>query len=465
MMKFDTIAAIATPYGMGGIGIVRLSGDLALSTANALFQPHFHAAEEFRLRSHRIYYGKIIDPDNNSMIDEVLLLVMRAPKSYTKEDVVEIHCHGGIASVQAVLDKVLAQGVRLADPGEFTRRAFLNGRIDLSQAEAVLTMVESPSLKGAALAAPQLWGALGKKITKIENDLSALTARIETAIDFIEDENDQIVNPDQMKQLFKQVLEPLETLLANYDRYHVYREGVLVVIAGKPNVGKSSLLNALLKSDRAIVTAIPGTTRDLIEEKVVIKGIPIRLVDTAGLHAASDNAEAIGVAKATDLIAQADLVLFMVDGFNGIDGQDHAVYQQVKDRTHLIVRNKKDLCCRQTPLVDVSPEWTTGAIIDISATSAIRLTQLEEAIAAAVVKGRPLQPNESPLVPSLRQMKELELAVKAITNAKMEINDKEPLELAAESLKAARKHLALISGAKANEAILDEIFGQFCIGK
>lgn len=464
MMKFDTISAIATPYGMGGIGIVRLSGDLALSVVNTLFQPHSGATEQINLSSHRIYYGKIVDPDNNSMIDEVLLLVMRAPKSYTKEDVVEIHCHGGIAAVQTVLDKVLAQGVRLAEPGEFTRRAFLNGRIDLSQAEAVLTMVKSPSLKGTALVATQLWGALSEKIITIEENLSALTARIETAIDFIEDNDDQIVNPGQMGMLFEQVLGPLETLLDNYDRYHVYREGILVVIAGKPNVGKSSLLNALLKSDRAIVTAIPGTTRDHIEEKVVINGIPIRLVDTAGLHAAPDSVEAIGVAKATDLIAHADLVLFLVDGFNGIDEQDHAVYQQLRSRSYLIVRNKKDLC-RKTPLVSVPHEWTTGAIIDISATEAMGLTQLEGAIVAAVVRDQPLRPNDSPLVPNFRQKRELTQALEAINNAKIEIEAEGPLELAAESLRAARKHLAQISGKQADEEILDEIFGHFCIGK
>ncbi len=463
-MKFDTIAAIATPYGMGGIGIVRLSGDLALSTANTLFQPHTHTTEQFILSSHRIYYGKIVDPEDGLMIDEVLLLIMRAPKSYTKEDVVEIHCHGGIAAVQTVLDKVLAQGVRLAEPGEFTRRAFLNGRIDLTQAEAVLTMVESPSLKGTSLAASQLWGALGEKIATIEDDLATLAARIETAIDFIEDEDNQIINPTQMETLFKRVLAPLETLLTNYDRYHVYREGILVVIAGKPNVGKSSLLNALLKSDRAIVTAIPGTTRDLIEEKVVLKGIPIRLVDTAGLHDTRDTVEAVGVAKATDLIVKADLVLFMVDGFNGIDAQDHAVFQQLKDQPHLIVRNKKDLC-QQTVLVKMPNEWTTWPIVDISATAAMGLEQLATAIVAAVIQDRPLQPNDSPLVPNLRQKRGLGRALGAISVAKKEIDQNGPLELAAESLKAALKHLAQVSGRQADDAVLDEIFGQFCIGK
>lgn len=464
MIKIDTIAAIATTYGMGGIGIVRLSGDLALSAANALFQPKFDTSEQNALRSHRIHYGKIIDPENGSMIDEVLLLVMRAPKSYTREDVVEIHCHGGIAAVQMVLDKVLGQGVRLAEPGEFTRRAFLNGRIDLSQAEAVSTMVESPSLKGAAMAAKQLWGALGERIVKIEADLSALAARIETAIDFIEDEDDQIINTPQMEVLFKRVLIPLETLLDNYDRYHVYREGILVVIAGKPNVGKSSLLNALLKSDRAIVAAIPGTTRDLIEEKVVINGIPIRLVDTAGLHDTCDTVEAMGVAKAADLIAQADLVLFMVDGFNSIDEQDQAVYQQLKHQRHLIVRNKKDLC-GDVPPTEIPNVWTTGPIIDISATAAMGLERLSAAIVSAVVQSQPPRHDESPLVPNLRQKRGLEQAVAFIKMAKQEIERNGPLELAAESLKTALIHLAQVSGKQADDTILDEIFGQFCIGK
>ncbi len=464
MMKFDTIAAIATPYGMGGIGIVRISGDLALSTANTLFQPQTHTSGQTTLRSHRIYYGKIVDPGDGSMIDEVLLLVMRAPKSYTKEDVVEIHCHGGIAAVQMVLDKVLAQGIRLAEPGEFTRRAFLNGRIDLSQAEAVLTMVESPSLKGAAMAATQLWGALGAKIATIEDDLSTLAARIETAIDFIEDEDNQIINPSQMETLFKRALAPLETLLDNYDRYHVYREGILVVIAGKPNVGKSSLLNALLKSDRAIVTAIPGTTRDSIEEKVVINGIPIRLVDTAGLHDTHDTVEAMGVAKAADLIAKADLVLFMVDGCSGIDAQDYTVYQQLKDRPYLIVRNKKDLW-KKTPLAEIPNEWTTVPIVDISATAATGLERLATAIVTAVVQDRPLRPEDSPLVPNFRQKRDLEQAAAAINTAKKEIDENGPLELAAESLKAALQHLAQVSGKQANDGVLDEIFGQFCVGK
>lgn len=464
MMKFDTIAAIATPYGMGGIGIVRLSGDLALSTANTLFKSKFHASKQIPLNSHRIYYGKIVDPDDGSMIDEVLLLVMRAPKSYTKEDVVEVHCHGGISAVQTILDKVLAQGVRLAEPGEFTRRAFLNGRIDLSQAEAVLTMVESPSLKGAAMAATQLWGALGEKIAVIEGDLSALAARIETAIDFIEDDDDHIINTPQMETLFQRVLTPLGTLLDNYDRYHVYREGILVVIAGKPNVGKSSLLNALLKSDRAIVTAIPGTTRDLIEEKVVMSGIPIRLVDTAGLHDTRDIVEAVGVAKAADLIAKADLVLFLVDGYNGMDEEDHAIYEQLKDQPHLIVRNKKDLCT-QMQLATMPNGWTTGPTVDISATAAMGLEQLSAAIVNAVVQSQPPRHDESPLVPNLRQKRGLEQAAAAINAAKKEIDGNHPLELAAESLKEALMYLAQVSGKQAEDSVLDEIFGQFCIGK
>ena len=464
MMKFDTIAAIATPYGMGGIGIVRLSGALALSTVNRIFRPKYQGDRSVRLLSHRIYTGKIINPEDESMLDEVLLLVMRAPKSYTREDVVEIHCHGGIAAVQLVLDQVMAQGVRLADPGEFTRRAFLNGRIDLSQAEAVLTMVESPSLKGTAMAATQLWGALGEKITAIEGDLSVLAARIETAIDFIEDDDDHIINTPQMETLFQRVLAPLKTLLDNYDRYHVYREGILVVIAGKPNVGKSSLLNAMLKSDRAIVTAIPGTTRDLIEEKVVMSGIPIRLVDTAGIHDTRDIVEAVGVAKAADLIAKADLVLFLVDGYNGMDEQDHAIYEQLKDQPHLIVRNKRDLCL-QMQLATIPNAWKKRSIVDISATAAMGLEQLSAAIVSAAIHSQPPRYDESPLVPNLRQKRALEGAVAAIGAAQAEIDAGGPIELAAEALRVAFQHLGLVSGKQADGTVLDEIFGQFCIGK
>ena len=464
MMKFDTIAAIATPYGMGGIGIVRLSGDLALSTANRLFQPRNQATPPSEYHSHRIYYGKIVDPDDGLMIDEVLLLVMRAPKSYTREDVVEIHCHGGIATVRRVLETVLHQGVRLADPGEFTRRAFLNGRIDLSQAEAVATMVQSPSPMGAAMAASQLWGTLSARVSAIENDLTALLARIETAIDFIEDDDDLIVNADQMEGQFQRILSALKKLLENFNRYHIYRDGILVVIAGKPNVGKSSLLNALLRSERAIVTPVPGTTRDLIEEKVVINGIPVRLVDTAGLHDTGDMVEALGVAKAADLIATADLVLFMVDGYNGVDSRDHAVYEQLKSRPFIVVRNKNDLCTARKP-TKTPEEWTSQPIVDISATAATGLDRLSAAIAAKVVQGRPLTPDESPLVPTLRQKKNLECAVEAVATARHAHNEDEPLELVAESLKTAQAQLAQVSGKAFDGAVLDEVFGQFCIGK
>jgi len=464
MMKFDTIAATATPYGMGGIGIVRLSGDLALSAAIRLFRPRKRAAQPFKFDHRHIYYGKIVDPDNHSMIDEVLLLVMRAPKSYTREDVVEIHCHGGVAAVQRVLDSVLAQGVRLAEPGEFTRRAFLNGRIDLSQAEAVVTMVQSPSSMGAAMAAPQLWGTLSTQITAIEAELTELLARIEAAIDFIEDTDDHIINADQLNERFSAALFPLESLLDSYNRYHVYRDGILVVIAGKPNVGKSSLLNALLKSERAIVTPIPGTTRDLIEEKVVINGIPVRLVDTAGLHNTGDTVEALSVAKAADLIATADLVLFMVDGYNGVDERDHAVYQQLRERPFIVVRNKIDLCAQTTP-VKTPRHWTSDPIIDISATGVVGLEGLSAAIVARVVQGRPLSQNESPLVPNLRQKNNLLRAVDAIEAAQREFSADGPLELVAESLKSARLYLARISGGQVDDAVLDEVFGQFCIGK
>jgi tRNA modification GTPase len=459
-MDSDTIAAVATPPGAGGIGVVKISGPRAAPIALPLLHP---SRELSRLGSHHLYYGSIIDPESEKMLDEVLFTVMRAPHTYTREDVVEIQAHGSRCGLGAILEVVLKRGARLAEPGEFTKRAFLNGRIDLSQAEAVIEVVNAQTAEGLELAARQLEGHLFEAIRAIRGPIEAILIEVEAAIDFPEDVED-IIRPELFAQgMTEDVIGPLEALLEHYDEGHVYREGVAATIIGRPNVGKSSLMNRLLEKERAIVTAVPGTTRDFIEETVNIKGIPMRLIDTAGLHNADSALEAAGIRFTRQRLDEADLVLFMVDCSMPLADEDMQIYDLVRNRKTILVINK----------IDLGDEDVAGKIVErLQGLSWVEISALYnqgieklKAIVFEQVRHQSGPADLPSVVPNLRHKVALEKALTASRDAVEGFKARRPAELVAVDLKEALDALGEIIGAITTDEILDQIFSRFCIGK
>jgi tRNA modification GTPase len=459
-MDSDTIAAVATPPGAGGIGVVKISGPRAIAITTPLLHP---PRELSRLRSHHLYYGSIVDPETEKTLDEVLLTVMRGPHTYTREDVVEIQAHGSRCGLGAILEVVLKRGARLAEPGEFTKRAFLNGRIDLSQAEAVIEVVNAQTAEGLELAARQLEGHLFQAIEAIRRPIETLLVEVEAAIDFPEDVED-IIRPEPFAQgMTEDVVAPLEALLEHYDEGHVYREGVAATIIGRPNVGKSSLMNRLLDRERAIVTAVPGTTRDFIEETVNIKGIPVRLIDTAGLHKTDNPLEAAGVEFARKRLDEADLVLFMVDCSTPLSEEDLSIYDLVRKRKVILVINK----------IDLADEGAVGRIVEpLQGLSRVQISALYnqgiEELKAAVFEqvAYTTGPADLPsIVPNLRHKIALERALTASGDAVEGFKAQRPAELVAVDLKEALDAVGEIIGIITTDEILDQIFSRFCIGK
>jgi len=459
-MDTDTIAAAATPPGAGGIGVVKISGPQAVPIALPLLHP---PRELSRLRSHHLYYGSVVDPASQRTLDEVLFSVMRAPNTYTREDIVEIQAHGSRCGLGAILELVLKRGARLAEPGEFTKRAFLNGRIDLSQAEAVIEVVNAQTAEGLALATRQLRGYLSQAILAVRDPIKQILVEVEAAIDFPEDV-DEIINPASfMKRMVETVIGPLETLLEYYNEGHVYREGVAVAIIGCPNVGKSSLMNRLLQKERSIVTAVPGTTRDFIEETVNIKGIPLRLIDTAGLHDTEDALEAAGVRFARQRLDEADLVLFVVDCRVPLSEQDLRIYELVRHRKTILVINKIDLG-DEGRFTEILGRLEGLSEVKISALYNRGIEELKAAVFREVTNQR--GPADLPsIVPNLRHKVKLEKALVASRAAKEGFWSRRPAELVAIDLRDALDALGEIIGVTTTEDILDQIFSRFCIGK
>jgi len=493
----ETIAAISTPPGAGGIGIIRISGSRALSLLKSIFQPKDPSCA---FVSHKLYYGHILQPDQGKILDEVLAVYMAAPHTYTREDVVEVHCHGSYLVLQNVLELILASGATLAAPGEFTKRAFLNGRIDLTQAEAVIDILSAKTRKGVDLAQEQLAGALYKKIEPIRQSLMQMRAVIEVAIDFPDEDVEIIDHSGLIVQLEQEVAAPLEKLLHSADRGKLYREGISLVIAGLPNVGKSSLLNAILQEERALVTAIPGTTRDSIEEIVDIKGMPVRIVDTAGIREDADEVEQLGIQRARDLINRADLILFLLDGSREISEGDYRLYDQVRHKPLLPVINKIDLCDSMVPTLqrgnhrgtlqrgeekglpqhgnkeDLSLRGNNGVITDlssfpdigdclkISAKEQTGIEQLKQAIFAAVTSEGD-QWEEEGCAPNMRHKQALLAAVEACGRVMDSLQAGLTNDLIAVDLQGCLDYLAAIVGETTTEDILDLIFQQFCLGK
>jgi tRNA modification GTPase len=459
-MDVDTIAAVATPPGAGGIGIVKISGPRAAAVALSLLRPSKPLSD---LQSHHLYHGYVIDPETDRTVDEVLFTFMKAPRSYTREDVVEIQAHGSRCGLHNILKLALETGVRVAEPGEFTKRAFLNGRIDLAQAEAVAELISAQTAEGLELATRQLTGALSEAIESIREPIRTTLVEVEAAIDFPEDV-EEILQPEAfIRTLDQDVIEPLKKLLAHYEEGHVYREGISAIILGRPNVGKSSLMNRLLQKERAIVTTIPGTTRDFIEETVNIKGIPLRLIDTAGLHDTEDALEAMGMEFTRQRLDEADIVLFLVDCSVTLTDEDTNIYNMVKDRKTILVVNKTDLP-PHAPNGDVVGQFPGLSHIKISALYNKGIEELKTAVFSVVTDQK--GPADLPsIVPNLRHKLALEKAMTASRMAAEGFEISRPPELIAIDLKDALDALGDVVGSTTSEDILDDIFNRFCIGK
>jgi tRNA modification GTPase len=452
----DTIAAISTPLGEAGIGIVRLSGPAAETIARAIFRPR---RPRSRLSSHQLYLGHIVAPPEE-IIDEVLLTLMRRPRTYTREDVVEIHCHSGLGVLRRILELTLAKGARLARPGEFTLRAFLSGRIDLTQAEAVLEVIQARTEAGLRVAAGHLEGRLGRGLRQTRETLLGLLARVEAALDFPE-ETGELPAVTVAGALGPQI-EALENLAATYQEGRLLREGLLVVIAGRPNVGKSSLLNSLLARDRAIVTEIPGTTRDLVEEVITLAGVPVRLSDTAGLRPAQDRLEELGIKRTRERLSQADLVLYLVDGSLPLDPEARRDLTELKEKPGLAIINKIDL-----PQELAEPDLQEATHLPLVKTSALTgagIDNLKQRIVDLALGGG-LNP-AGEMVTQARHHQHLRQCLTCLNRGRnLLMASDAPWELVALELREAIRELGEITGQEVGEDILDRIFAEFCWGK
>jgi tRNA modification GTPase len=463
MFDNDTIAAISTPLGEGGIGIVRVSGKNSLDITDTIFSsPKNKSVKD--LKSYRVVYGHIIDPLTGENIDEVLLTIMRSPYSYTREDIAEINCHGGMLTLKKTLELVLKHGARLADPGEFTKRAFINGRIDLSQAEAVLDLIRSKTEESRRIAIEQLQGGVSEKITELRDRLMEICAHVEAYIDFPEDEIETSSKQD-MLELTKTISMELLTLLRTYDEAKFFREGLSTAIVGRPNVGKSSLLNALLKKNRAIVTEVPGTTRDIIEEYLNIKGLPLRIMDTAGIRDVKDIAEKEGVRRSVKSIENADLIIAIFDRSEPHHVEDLEVIEKIKNKNIIVVFNKCDLPLVLDKKMIMSRLMPyTSIFLDISALRGDGIDELKNKIFESCLKDWK-EEREGVVISNLRHKIAIEKAYEAIDRAIHALIDTQPLEILALELRDALDRLGEIVGIVTTDDILNRIFNNFCIGK
>jgi tRNA modification GTPase len=456
----DTIAAIATSYGESGIGIVRISGPAAKRIAERVFRPRSGLAT---LTSHQIRYGDIVDPGEERIIDEVLLTFMAAPKTYTREDVVEINCHGGVGVLQRVLEVVLRAGARDALPGEFTKRAFLSGRIDLAQAEAVLDIIQAKTDEGLRLAEEQLRGRLTQEVVALHGELLGALVTIEAYIDFPEEEIEP-PSTEWVVEVLQHNLAKIEGLIRAYMEGEIYRDGVKVAIVGKTNAGKSSLLNLVLERQRAIVTAVPGTTTDVIEEAINLSGILIRLMDMAGLREPRNEVEREGVRLAREKLSEAHLVILVVDRSRPLDDEDRCIFREVKGKRAILVLNKIDLL----PCIEAEEAQKATGMKDIYPLSALRgdgVEELKRGIVGAILGGRVQRGGEELVPVNLRHKRVLERAKGLLEEALEGRRHGIPWDLTAIEIRQILSTLGEIVGQTTPEEILKMIFSQFCIGK
>jgi tRNA modification GTPase len=457
----DTICAIATPPGEGGIGIIRLSGEKAIDIASAVFVGSGgRTVRDYK--THTLHHGELRAPDTGERIDEVLVAVMKAPRSYTCEDVVELHCHGGPLGLRLGLEALIRSGARLAEPGEFTKRAFLNGRLDLAQAEAVIDLIRARSQTGLRVALEQLRGVLSDELSRIREGLTRLLVEIEAGIDF-SDEGITFISPQALAAGIEKVAERVTRLIQTAEDGRILREGVTAALVGRPNVGKSSLLNALARADRAIVTPIPGTTRDILEEFVNVRGIPVRLQDTAGLRETQDIVEREGVRRTHDALDRAELVLVVLDGSAPLDPEDRRTLELLQEKAAVLVVNKADLTPRVEP-ADLKGFTESRRTVWTSATTGAGLDELRDAIRDTVLT-QGLEPSEAVLITHLRHRSALERAKGSLDQALVSVQRHMAAECIAADLRVAINAIGEIIGETTTDDILDRIFKEFCIGK
>lgn len=456
----DTITAIATAPGESSIGIIRLSGENAIEILERIFIPYATTFSEIENR--KLTYGHIINTENNIVIDEVLSVFMKAPNTYTKEDVVEINCHGGIISVRKILEIILKNGARLAEKGEFTKRAFLNGRIDLSQAEAVIDMISSKTDRGFDVALNQLEGSLSKIIKNIRHNLLEILAHITVNIDY-PDEDIEEITYEKLKKDITDIISQINELLDTAETGKILREGLSTVIIGKPNVGKSSLLNALLNESRAIVTDVPGTTRDIIEEMINIDGIPLKIIDTAGIRETNDVVEKIGVEKSKELFNTADLVIFIINASEPLSQEDNHIIQMLKNKKAVILINKIDLPMK-LDIGEIKKIVPNKKIIEASVKENKGIIELKNYISELVYTGNLKQEN-SLMITNVRHKHLLEKSKNLLNDAIQMIEAKEALDFVEVDIRNAWEDMGEIIGETISEDIMNEIFSRFCLGK
>lgn len=447
-----TIAAISTPAGLGGIGIVRLSGENALDIVKKVFKPK----KNREYKSHTLRYGYIVD-ENDTIIDEVLVSYFKAPNTYTGEDICEINCHGGSVSTKKILEIVLKNGATMAEAGEFTKKAFLNGKIDLSQAEAVIDVINSKTEKENRASQNQLQGYLSKKINEIKSGITDILVDIEANIDYPEYDIEE-VRREKIDKILCDSIEKLEKLEKSFESGKLLKEGVTTAIIGKPNVGKSSLLNALLKAERAIVTEIPGTTRDTIEEYITIKGVPLKIIDTAGIRKTDDIVEGIGVEKSKKVLEEAQLVLVLLDGTKTLEAEDFELLSMIENKKYIIVINKIDVENK------IDKSKLKGKIIEISAKTLIGLEELENMIEEMFAFNN-IEVENDAIITSLRHKQLITCAKDELVKTEKALREGLPIDMLSIEIQNAVQHLGEITGETVSEDVIKGIFNKFCVGK
>ncbi|GAA0415720.1 tRNA uridine-5-carboxymethylaminomethyl(34) synthesis GTPase MnmE [Agaribacter marinus] len=458
-METDTITAISTPIGEGAIAIVRLSGPEAISITTEIFKGN----DLKQVASHTINYGKIIDPQSNEIAEEVMVSVMRAPKTFTREDVVEINCHGGMVAVNRVLEIILSKGARLAEPGEFTKRAFLHGRIDLSQAEAVMDLIRAKTDKAMSVALKQMDGRLSTLIERLRQDLLETVAHVEVNIDYPEYDDVEEMSHEMMRKKTKEVHAEIEKLLQVAKQGKILREGLATAIIGRPNVGKSSLMNTLVQENKAIVTEIPGTTRDIIEEYVNVRGVPLRLVDTAGIRETEDIVEKIGVERSRQVLKESDLILFVLNYNDDLTEEDEKLFTAIQGLNYIVIINKTDLeqkldLERVKVLAEDKPVVTTSLIEEEG------VDELENAISKTFFEGE-IDTGDLTYVSNVRHIQLLKQASRALEDAIDALKLEMPLDIVQIDVTRTWELLGEIIGDTASDSLIDQLFSQFCLGK
>lgn len=460
MMNVDTIAAISTAVGEGGIAIIRVSGPGAVSEAKKYFRSKSDIATA---DSHTVHYGHIVDPANGETVEEILLTIMRGPRSFTAEDVVELSTHGGIVAVKRVLELLLKEGtIRIAEPGEFTKRAFLNGRIDLTQAEAVIDLIRSKSDRAFSVAMKQAEGALSRKVKALRHELIELLAHIEVNIDYPEHDVTEMTS-SFIRTRCQEACSVIDGLLKTAGEGKILREGIVTAIVGRPNVGKSSLLNALVQENKAIVTDIPGTTRDVIEEYISLGGIPLRLLDTAGIRETSDVVERIGVERSRTALEEADLILLVLNANESLHADDRLLIEQLKGRPVIILLNKTDLpaVLDEEELLAVAP---ADSVVRLSVLQESGLDQLEKVISGMFFGGE-LESGDMTYVSNVRHITLLGHARQSLVDAVEATEAGIPIDIVQIDVRQAWEQLGEMIGDSVSESLLDQIFSQFCLGK